>query len=210
MELIDGPSLAQLVERDGPLPLDRVLRLLREALSALAHAHGSGLVHRDIKPENMLIDPTGSLQITDFGLALALRGGKFGGATSQSGTPSSRVPSSCWASGWISGRISTASPRWPTYALLGTPPFPGRHAGAGAGQADHQPVPDLARSGADDVSEALERVLERALSADVRPAISLGGRVPPGGQPGRWRASGTGTGGRLGPGGGALVPRLPP
>ena len=91
MELIDGPSLAQLVERDGPLPLDKTLRLLREALSALAHAHGSGLVHRDIKPENMLIDRTGSLQITDFGLALALRG-KFGGATSQSGTPQFASP----------------------------------------------------------------------------------------------------------------------
>ena len=91
MELIDGPSLAQLVERDGPLPLDKVLRLLREALSALAHAHGFGLVHRDIKPENLLIARDGSLQITDFGLALALRG-KFGGATSQSGTPAVRQP----------------------------------------------------------------------------------------------------------------------
>jgi serine/threonine protein kinase len=85
MELIEGPSLAQLVEREGPLPLDRVLRLLREGLSALAHAHGSGLVHRDIKPENMLLDLTGSLQITDFGLALAIRG-KYAGASSQSGT----------------------------------------------------------------------------------------------------------------------------
>ena len=42
---------------DGPLPMDKVLRLLREALSALAHAHGFGLVHRDIKPENLLIAP---------------------------------------------------------------------------------------------------------------------------------------------------------
>ena len=42
MELVNGPSLAQLVERDGPLSLEQVLRLLREALSALAHAHGSG------------------------------------------------------------------------------------------------------------------------------------------------------------------------
>ncbi len=91
MELIDGPSLAQMVERDGPLPLDKLLRLLREGLSALAHAHGFGLVHRDIKPENLLIARDGSLQITDFGLALALRG-KFGGATSQSGTPQFASP----------------------------------------------------------------------------------------------------------------------
>ena len=87
------PNLAQLVRAGGPAArCDRVLRLLREALVALAHAHGPGLVHRDIKPENMLIEPGGGLQITDFGLALALRGGRFGGATSQSGTPQFASP----------------------------------------------------------------------------------------------------------------------
>ena len=49
------------------------------------------------------------------------------------------------------------------YALLGTPPFPGLTTGAGAGQADHQPVPHARRGQRDDVSEALERVLDRAL-----------------------------------------------
>src|SRR5690606_7646997 len=52
MEIVHGPNIAQLVERDGPLAVDQVLRLLREALSALGHAHALGLVHRDIKPEN--------------------------------------------------------------------------------------------------------------------------------------------------------------
>jgi serine/threonine protein kinase len=124
MKLINGPSLAQLVEREGPLPLDRVLRILREALSALAHAHGSGLVHRDIKPENMLIDETGSLQITDFGLALALRG-KYAGATSQSGTPQFASPEQL-----LGERVDQRSDLYSLaavayYALLGTPPFPG-------------------------------------------------------------------------------------
>ncbi|HMV34149.1 MAG TPA: serine/threonine-protein kinase, partial [Gemmatimonadales bacterium] len=64
MELVKGPNLAQLVEKEGPLPVERVVRLLKESLSALAQAHASGLVHRDLKPENMLIDQTGSLQIT--------------------------------------------------------------------------------------------------------------------------------------------------
>ena len=146
MELIDGPSLAQLVEREGPLPLDRVLRLLREALSALAHAHGSGLVHRDIKPENMLIDPTGSLQITDFGLALALRGRKFGGATSQSGTPQFASPEQL-----LGERVDQRSDLYSLaavayFALLGHAALPGQHAGAGAGAADHQPVPRPARA----------------------------------------------------------------
>lgn len=165
MELIDGPSLAQLVERDGPLPLDQVLRLLREALSALAHAHGYGLVHRDIKPENLLIDPTGSVQITDFGLALALRG-KYGGATSQSGTPQFASPEQL-----LGERVDQRSDLYSLaavvyYALLGTPPFPGATTEQVlARQTTNQlPSPHERR---EDVSEAFERVLDRALSAEV-------------------------------------------
>jgi len=165
MELIDGPSLAQLVERNGPLPLEQVLRLLREALSALAHAHGYGLVHRDIKPENMLIDPTGSVQITDFGLALALRG-KYGGATSQSGTPQFASPEQL-----LGERVDQRSDLYSLaavvyYALLGAPPFPGDTTEQVlARQTTNQfPAP---RERRDDVPEALERVLDRALSADV-------------------------------------------
>ncbi|HUR94899.1 MAG TPA: serine/threonine-protein kinase [Gemmatimonadales bacterium] len=165
MELIDGPSLAQLVERDGPLTLDQVLRLLREALSALAHAHGSGLVHRDIKPENILIDPTGSVQITDFGLALALRG-KYGGATSQSGTPQFASPEQL-----LGERVDQRSDLYSLaavvyYALLGTPPFPGATTEQVLARQTTNQLPTAADR-REDVSEALERVLNRALSADV-------------------------------------------
>jgi len=165
MELINGPSLAQLVEREGPLPLDRVLRIMREALSALAHAHGSGLVHRDIKPENMLIAPDGSLQITDFGLALALRG-KFGGATSQSGTPQFASPEQL-----LGERVDQRSDLYSLaavayYALLGTPPFPGATTEQVLARQTTNQLP-APRDRRDDVSEALERALDRALSADV-------------------------------------------
>ncbi len=165
MELIDGPSLAQLVEQDGPLSLDRVLRLLREALSALAHAHASGLVHRDIKPENMLIDPSGSLQITDFGLALALRG-KFGGATSQSGTPQFASPEQL-----LGERVDQRSDLYSLaavayYALLGNPPFPGLTVEQVLAKQTTNQFP-TSRGKRDDVSESLELVLDRALSADV-------------------------------------------
>ena len=165
MKLINGPSLAQLVEREGPLPLDRVLRILREALSALAHAHGSGLVHRDIKPENMLIDETGSLQITDFGLALALRG-KYGGATSQSGTPQFASPEQL-----LGERVDQRSDLYSLaavayYALLGAPPFPGLTVEQVLAKQTTNQFP-TSRDRRDDVSEALEQVLDRALSADV-------------------------------------------
>jgi serine/threonine protein kinase len=170
MELIEGPSLAQLVEREGPLPLDRVLRLLREALSALAHAHGSGLVHRDIKPENMLFDLTGSLQITDFGLALAIRG-KYAGASSQSGTPQFASPEQL-----LGERVDQRSDLYSLaavayYALLGTPPFPGRTVEQVLAQQTTNQFP-TSRGRRDDVSEALEQVLDRALSADVEERYS--------------------------------------
>jgi serine/threonine protein kinase len=165
MELIHGPSLGQLVERDGPLPLDQLLRLLREALSALAHAHGFGLVHRDIKPENLLIAGDGSLHITDFGLALALRG-KFGGATSQSGTPQFASPEQL-----LGERVDQRSDLYSLaavayYALLGLPPFPGLTPEQVLAKQTTNQLPD-AKETRQDVSEALEEALERALSADV-------------------------------------------
>jgi serine/threonine protein kinase len=165
MELIDGPNLAQLVEREGPLPLDRLLRLLREALSALAHAHGQGLVHRDIKPENLLIAGDGSLKITDFGLALALRG-KFGGATSQSGTPQFASPEQL-----LGERVDQRSDLYSLaavayYALLGRPPFPGITPEQVLAKQTTNQLPE-ATENREDVSEGLERVLDRALSADV-------------------------------------------
>jgi serine/threonine-protein kinase len=165
MELIVGPSLAQLVERDGPRPMPEVLRLLRESLSALAHAHGFGLVHRDIKPENMLIDPTGSVQITDFGLALALRG-KYGGATSQSGTPQFASPEQL-----LGERVDQRSDLYSLaavvfYALLGSPPFAGATTEQVLAQQTTNRLPE-AHALREDVSEAFERVLARALSADV-------------------------------------------
>jgi serine/threonine-protein kinase len=167
MELIEGPSLAQLVERNGPLPIARVLRLLREALSALAHAHGLGLVHRDLKPENMLIERDGALRITDFGLAIALRGmGKFGGATSQSGTPQYASPEQL-----LGERVDQRSDLYSLaavacFALLGVTPFPGLTPEQVLARQTTRQLPPLHETRSD-VSEELERVLYRALDPEV-------------------------------------------
>ncbi len=167
MELVRGPNLAHLVERDGPLPLQRLLRLLREALSALGQAHAAGLVHRDIKPENLLYAPDGSLRITDFGLALALRGqGKFGGATSQSGTPQFASPEQL-----LGERVDQRTDLYSLaavacYALLGTPPFPGNSPEQVLARQTTNQFPDLAEARAD-VSPELESVLRRALNSAV-------------------------------------------
>ncbi|MGH7560192.1 MAG: serine/threonine-protein kinase [Gemmatimonadales bacterium] len=167
MEFVEGPNLAQLVERDGPLPVEQVTRLLRETLSALAHAHGTGLVHRDIKPENMLIERSGTVRITDFGLAIALRGpGKWGGATSQSGTPRFASPEQLLGER-VDGRSDLYSLAAVAYfALLGRPPFEGATpVQVLARQTTHEPPELLAAR--PDVGSELERVLRRALRADV-------------------------------------------
>jgi serine/threonine protein kinase len=93
MEYVPGGNLGQIVERDGPLPLEKVTRLMFETLDALKHAHSYGLVHRDLKPENILIHESGRVMIADFGLALALqRPDWYGGASSHSGTPEFAAP----------------------------------------------------------------------------------------------------------------------
>jgi serine/threonine protein kinase len=167
MELVKGPNLAQLVEKEGPLTLERTVRLLRESLSALGQAHASGLVHRDLKPENMLIDQTGSLQITDFGLALALRGqGRFGGATSQSGTPMFASPEQL-----LGERVDQRSDLYSLaavayFALLGEPPFLGQTVEQVLTRQTSNQRPEL-RERRPDLGEDVARVLERALHAEV-------------------------------------------
>jgi formylglycine-generating enzyme required for sulfatase activity len=73
MEYVDGPSLQEKIDRDGPLPLDEILRIGRQIACGLAAAHQQGLIHRDIKPSNILLENgVARVKITDFGLARAV------------------------------------------------------------------------------------------------------------------------------------------
>lgn len=78
MELLDGATLAEVVELDGPLSAARTIHILEQAAGALAEAHGINLIHRDIKPVNiMLVEQGGSADVTkvlDFGLVKELKG----------------------------------------------------------------------------------------------------------------------------------------
>ena len=72
MELLDGATLSQVVKAGGPQPVERVVRILRDAALALNEAHQVGLIHRDIKPSNIMLARQGGVRdvtkVLDFGL----------------------------------------------------------------------------------------------------------------------------------------------
>ncbi|HEU4563377.1 MAG TPA: serine/threonine-protein kinase [Gemmatimonadaceae bacterium] len=92
MELAEGGSLAQLIERSGPRSGPRTLEEIAPqvdlVLDALATAHAHNIIHRDLKPENILLDRYRRLRIADFGVANVVDE-EVGGAT---GTPDFAAP----------------------------------------------------------------------------------------------------------------------
>ena len=71
MPFVAGESLRHRLDREGPLPLDEVVRLLREVTDALGFAHRRGIMHRDLKPANILLEE-GHALVADFGIAKAV------------------------------------------------------------------------------------------------------------------------------------------
>jgi serine/threonine protein kinase len=114
MEYVDGMTLAQYVQRNGPATVAQAFDWIRQAASALDHAHQLGLTHRDIKPANLMITTNGTLKILDFGL--------------------SRLDSATWiATGNL--RVEKSSATLPDM-FLGTPGYVSPEQIANASQAD--------------------------------------------------------------------------
>jgi len=72
MELVDGPSLADLIASDGKIPEPVAIDYATQVCNGLAYAHRQGLLHRDIKPANILITQDDVVKISDFGIARAV------------------------------------------------------------------------------------------------------------------------------------------
>jgi serine/threonine-protein kinase len=66
---VEGQTLEERLATDGPMPLEEIVRLVAHVASGLDALHAAGIVHRDVKPSNVIIDPAGSANLTDFGLA---------------------------------------------------------------------------------------------------------------------------------------------
>ncbi|AZU61475.1 Stk1 family PASTA domain-containing Ser/Thr kinase [Neobacillus mesonae] len=72
MEYVDGQTLKQYIQQNSPLRVEEAIGIMRQLASAISHAHHNHIIHRDIKPHNILIDHSGNVKITDFGIAMAL------------------------------------------------------------------------------------------------------------------------------------------
>ena len=72
MDYVEGRSLAERLQDEGPLPEEQALAIARDVAHGLAAAHEAGIVHRDVKPGNILLTPEGTARLGDFGIATDL------------------------------------------------------------------------------------------------------------------------------------------
>ena len=136
MELVDGVSLREILERSGETTPEAALVVLEGSLLGLAAAHARGVVHRDYKPDNVLVNGDGASKLTDFGIAV-----RAGYQSMPAGTLMYAAPEQ------IAGE--PASPAGDVYAatatffecLTGRPPFSGDTAQALLYQHISEPVP---------------------------------------------------------------------
>jgi serine/threonine-protein kinase len=171
MPYIEGESLRQRLDREGPLPVEDVIRIMRDVADALSHAHALGVIHRDIKPDNILLVRHHAL-VTDFGVAKALRQSRYGEDRAQGrtpshgialGTPAYMAPEQAAADPTIDHRADIYALGCVAYEMLtGKPPFSGRPAQKiMAAQVVERPVPISKLR--PDVPPALEAIVMRCL-----------------------------------------------
>jgi serine/threonine protein kinase len=170
--LIPGGSLAERLQRQGPLGLEEAVRLLAGAASGIDALHGAGLVHRDIKPANILLDGD-TPYVSDFGLAKDSQASNLTRPGQALGSLDYMSPEQI--------RGEDVSPATDIYALgcvmyeilTGTPPFGGRPSMRVLFAHLQEPPPDLSAQ-RQDVPAAAARAIGRALEKEPedRPATA--------------------------------------
>ena len=171
MELVDGPSLREVLLDRGRLSPAEALAVVEPVCAALARAHAAGVIHRDIKPENVLISPEGVPKVADFGIARAVA------ATSHTATGTLIGSVHYMAPELVDGRDATpASDQYAVGVLLyelltGRKPLPADTPMAVALRHAREAVPPPSRA-VGGVPKALDRVVARAT------ALKPGRRFP--------------------------------
>jgi serine/threonine-protein kinase len=142
MELVEGISLGDLLERNGKLSVADAAHILAPVAKALAYAHGKGIIHRDVKPSNILLkraNPSAAHSVSvgplpypvipllsDFGIARALDAPELTFAGRTIGTPAYMAPEQCAGSSDIDGRADIYALGAVLYrCLIGKAPFAG-------------------------------------------------------------------------------------
>ena len=162
MELVDGPSLAELLAERRLSP-DETLEILRPVADALDHAHASGIVHRDVKPPNILVGRAGA-ELADLGIAHALESTRITAHGSVVGTPAYMAPEQ------LHGEEPSKAADVYALGAVAYEMLAGRAARRGRNQLEiidalRTPVPDLSEAWPE-APPAAAGVLRRALSDD--------------------------------------------
>jgi serine/threonine-protein kinase len=182
MELLDGATLQDIVELNGPQAEGRVVRLLKLVCGALAEAHGIGLIHRDIKPANIMLCKQGGeydvVKLLDFGLVKELTVDKDAGlsvAGTLTGTPLYMAPEAITAPESLDARADIYALGAVAYYLLaGSELFRGKTLVEVCGAHLHQAPEPLSSRGVA-VSPELEAIVRACLekSPDRRPQTTF-------------------------------------
>lgn len=183
MDFCEGRSLADLLAQDGPLPLAWVTAVFGPVASALAAAHGKGVIHRDLKPDNIMVALEGrhvaDVKLLDFGIAklteiepgaVATRSGTI------MGTPNYMAPEQATDASAIDARADVYSFAATVFAALtGRPPFAADSTTALLLMVTTRPAPRL-RSLRSDVPEAFDDIIAQCMEKDpeLRPATIVG------------------------------------
>ncbi|MBM4039870.1 MAG: DUF1080 domain-containing protein, partial [Planctomycetes bacterium] len=172
MGYVDGESLAALIHREGRLPQDRALGIMKQTTAALAAAHEAGIIHRDIKPSNILLDRSGEVRVSDFGLAKRLAADASTSTDEQPlGTPAYVSPEMATGKE-VDARTDLYSLGATFFhALAGHPPFEGESFSDLIVKVVREPAPPLAEV-VSDVDPRLCGIIDRLLRKDPaeRPA----------------------------------------
>lgn len=172
MEYLSGKTLKDIIRQDGPMPLTRVVEMIRQVGGALDAAHEQGVVHRDLKSENiMLLASNGPeyAKVLDFGIAkIREREGEYDpGLTAPDlviGTPQYMSPEQCSQAPGIDARSDVYSLGVIIYEMLvGHVPFSGESPTAIMMKHLQEPAPSVLEE-RPDLPSAIDRVVSRAMA----------------------------------------------